>query len=127
MSIQILRVFAVCGALLAFQVTALAAPVDACRNILAQFKTVADRANREMASTLVNLQELAGKSSDDKRRLALVAQSCAASAEASGVFKTYRIVIAECTGDRDLARADLLDRIDRSLSQIRVAFDKACR
>jgi hypothetical protein len=127
MSIQIPRLVAVCGALLAFQLTASAAPADACRNILEQFKTIADRANREMASRAANLQDLVGKTSDDKRRLALVAQSCAASAEASGIFRTYRIVIAECTGDRDLARADLLDRIDRSLSQIRVAFDKACR
>jgi hypothetical protein len=127
MNTRILRLFALCGPLLACQVTASAAPADACKNILAQFKHVADRANREMASSLVNLQEFARKASDDKRRLALTAQSCAASAEASGIFKTYRIVIAECTGDRDVGRADFLDRIDRSISQIRVAFDKACR
>jgi len=127
MGIQIRQILAVCGALLASQITATAAPADACKNILEQFKTAADRADREIASTFANLQQLASKASDDRRRLALIAQSCAASAEASGVFKTYRIVIAECTGDRDLARSDLLDRIDRSISQIRVALDKACR
>jgi hypothetical protein len=127
MNIHIRQTFSVCGALLAFQMTAAAAPVNACKNILEQFKSAADRANREMTSTLVNLQELGKKAPDERRRLTLLAQSCAASAEASGVFKTYRIVVAECTGDRDLARSDLLDRLDRSISQIRVALDKACR
>lgn len=127
MSVQIPRLFAMCVALLAFHMTANAARADACKNILEQFKNAADRANREMASTIVNLRELASMASDDKRRLSLIAQSCTASAEASGVFKTYRIVIAECTGDRDVARSDLLDRVDRSISQIRVALDKACR
>jgi hypothetical protein len=124
---QIWQIFSVCGAVLVFNIAADAAPADACRNILQQFKTVADRANREVASTLVNLQEAASKVPDDKRRLALIAQSCAASAEAAGVFKTYRIVVAECTPDRDPARSDLLDKLDRSISQIRVALDKACR
>ena len=127
MRIQIPRLLAVCGVLLAFPIAGNAAPVDACKSILEQFKSVADRANREMASTLVNLQALASKAPDDKRRLALLAQSCAAAAEASGVFKTYRIVIAECTSDRDSTRSDLLDRVDRSISNIRVALDKACR
>lgn len=127
MGIQIRQILSVFGALLAFHVTANAAPADACKNILDQFKNAADRANREIASTFANLQELASRAPDDKRRLALVAQSCVASAEASGVFRTYRIVIAECTGDRDLDRSDLLNKIDRSISQIRVALDKACR
>jgi len=127
MTIQIPQLFALCRALLAFPITASAAPADACKSILEQLKNAADRATREMASTLVILQELASKSSDDRRRLVLIAQSCAASAEASGVLKTYRIVVAECTADRDLARSDLLDRLDRSISQIRVAVDKACR
>lgn len=127
MRIQIPRLFSICGALLAFQMTAGAAPADACKNILEQFKSAADRANRDIASALVNLREIASMPPDDRRRLSLIAQSCAASAEASGVFKTYRIVIAECTGDRDAARSDLLDRVDRSISQIRVALDKACR
>jgi hypothetical protein len=127
MAIQIRQTFIVCGAVLAFNIGAHAAPADACKSILQQFKTVADRAHREVASTLVNLQEAASKVPDDKRRLALIAQSCAASAEAAGVFKTYRIVVAECTADRDPARSDMLDKLDRSISQIRVALDKACR
>lgn len=127
MSIQIRQLFIVCGALLTFHTAAIAAPADACRNLLDLFKNAADRASREMASSLVNLQEIASKASDDRRRLALMSQSCAASAEASGVYKTYRIVVTECTGDRDVGRSDLLDRLDRSISQIRVALDRACR
>jgi hypothetical protein len=127
MSIRIRQMFLVCGALVVFHTTAPAAPADACRNILQQFKSAADRASREMASALVNLQEIAGKAADDRRRLALMSQSCAAAAEASGVFKMHRIVVAECTGDREAGRSDLLDRLDRSISQIRVALDKACR
>ena len=127
MSIRIRQMFLVCGAVLAFHTTAIAAPADACRNILQQFKSAADRANREMATALVNLQENASKAPDDRRRLALMSQSCAAAAEASGVFKMHRIVVAECTGDREAGRSDLLDRLDRSISQIRVALDKACR
>ena len=127
MSIQIRQLFIVCGALLSFHTAAIAAPADACRNLLEQFKNAADRANRDMASSLVNIRESAGKAPDDRQRLALMSQSCAASAEASGVYKTYRLVVAECTGDRDVGRSDLLDRLDRSISQIRVALDKACR
>jgi hypothetical protein len=127
MGIKIRQIRSFCGALLAFLIMANAAHADACKNILDQFRNAADRANREMASASMNLQNLGSKSPDDKRRLVLIAQSCAASAEASGVFKTYRIVITECTGDRDAARSDLLDRVDRSISQIRVTLDRACR
>lgn len=116
-----------CGAILAFCTTASVAPADSCKNILQQFKGVADRANREVASTLLSLQEVSSKAPDDKRRMSLIAQSCAASAEAAGVLKTYRIVIVECMNDRDPAQWELLDRVDRSVSQIRVALDKACR
>jgi hypothetical protein len=127
MNIQIWRIFSVCGAILACPVIASAAPADACKNILEQFKSATDRANRDVASTLFNLQELASKAPDDKRRAALIAQSCAASAEAAGVFKTYRIVVGECMDARDPARSDLLNKLDRTISQIRVALDKACR
>jgi len=127
MGIQMRQMMLAWGAVLAFHITASAAPADACKNILQQSKSAADRANREVASTLVNLQEAASQVPNDKRRIALIAQSCVASAEASGVLKTYRIVVAECLDDRDTARTDLLDRLDRSISQIRVALDKACR
>jgi hypothetical protein len=115
------------GAVLALQLTANAAPADACKNILDQFKSAADRANREVSSTIVNLQEAASQVPDDKRRIALIAQSCAATAEAAGIFKSYRIVVAECMGDRETGRSDALDQLDRSISQIRVKLDKACR
>ena len=127
MGIQIRQMMLALGAVLAFHITASAAPADACRNVLQQSKSAADRANREVASTVVNLQEAVSQVPDDKRRIALIARSCVASAEAAGVLKTYRIVIAECMDDRDPARSDLLDKLDRSISQIRVALDKACR
>jgi len=127
MGIPTRQLFIVCGALLAFHTAAVAAPADACRNLLEQFKNAADRANREVTSSLVNLRENASKAPDERRRLSLISQSCAASAEASGVYKTYRIVVSECTGARDAGRSDLLDRLDRSISQIRVALDKDCR
>jgi hypothetical protein len=121
------QLFLAYGAVLALQVTANAARADACKNILEQFKSAADRANREVSSTLANLQEAASQVPDDKRRIALIAQSCAAAAEAAGVFKSYRIVVAECMGDRETGRSDFLDQLDRSISQIRVKLDKACR
>jgi len=116
-----------CGVILTLQLTASPVRADACQSILDQIKSAADRATREVSSTGVNLQEAISQVSDDKRRVALVAQSCAASAEAVGVLKSYRIVFAECTGDRETGRSDALDRLDRSISQIRVMLDKGCR
>ena len=121
------KIVLACGAALALQVPAKAAHADACKNLLGQFKSAVDRANREVATTVKNLQESASQVPNDKRRIALIAQSCAASAEAAGVLKSYRIVIAECMGDRDRAQSDFLQELDRSISQIRVALDKACR
>jgi hypothetical protein len=122
-----LRSFLACGLVLALQAAATTVHADACQSILDQLKSAADRATREVSSTGVNLQEAASQVADDKRRVALVAQSCAASAEAAGVLKSYRIVVAECTGDRETSRSDVLDRLDRSISQIRVMLDKGCR
>ena len=116
-----------CGAALALQVPAMAAPADACKSLLTQFKGAVDRANREVSITVKNLQESASQVPTDKRRIALIAQSCAASAEAAGVLKSYRIVITECMDSRDRAQSDFLQELDRSISQIRVALDKACR
>jgi hypothetical protein len=114
------------GVVLALQAAATTARADACTSILDQLKNAADRAAREVSSTSVNLQEAASQVPDDKRRIALIAQSCAASAEALGVLKSYRIVVAECMGDRETGRSDVLDKLDRSISQIRVMLDKAC-
>ena len=115
------------GVVLALQLTTTTVRADACKSILDQLKSAADRATREVASTSVNLQEAASQVPDDKRRIALIAQSCSASAEATGVLKSYRIVVAECMGDRETGRSDLLDKLDRSISQIRVLLDRACR
>jgi hypothetical protein len=111
----------------ALPVTANAASADACKNILEQFKSAADRANRDISSAIDNLQNSASQVADDKKRVALIAQSCAASAEAAGVFKSYRIVVAECMADGERGRSDFLDTIDRSISRVRVSLDKACR
>jgi hypothetical protein len=116
-----------CGVVLTLQATATAVHADACQSILEQLKNAADRATREVSSTRVNLQEAASQVADDKRRISLIAQSCAASAEAAGVLKSYRIVVAECMGDREAGRSDALDQLDRSISQIRTTLDKACR
>ena len=127
MGIQMRQMMLACSMVLAAQITASAAPADACKNILQQFKSAADRANREVSTALVNLQEAASQVPSDKRRIALIAQSCVASAEAAGVLKSYRIVIDGCMGDRDPARSDFLDMIDRSISNLRQALDRACR
>jgi hypothetical protein len=116
-----------CGVILALQLTASPVRADACQSILDQLKNAADRATREVSSAGVNLQDAVSRVSDDKRRGALIAQSCAASAEAAGILKSYRIAVAECTGDREAGRSDTLDRLDRSISQIRVMLDKGCR
>jgi hypothetical protein len=115
------------GAIVALQLAATTVRADACKSILEQLKSAADRADREVASTVTNLQEAAGKPPDDKQRVTLIARSCAASAEAMGIFKSFRIVVAECMGDRETGRSDILDKLDRSISQIRVTLDKACR
>jgi hypothetical protein len=73
------------------------------------------------------LQDAASQVPDDKKRIGLIAQSCAASAEALGIFKAYRIVAAECVGERETGRSDFLDKLDRSISQIRVTLDRSCR
>jgi hypothetical protein len=116
-----------CCMVLAIQIAASAAPADSCKNLIQQFKSAADRANREVSSALVNLREAASQVPNDKERIALIAQSCVASAEAVGVLKSYRIVVDACISDRDPARSDFLDDIDRSISKLRQALDRACR
>ena len=115
-----------CGMVLSLQTTANAAPADACKSILEQFKSAADRANREVAATLANLQQAASQVPNDKKRIALIAQSCAAAAEAAGVLLSHRIVAAECMGNTE-ARSDFLNALDRSISQIRAKLSQACR
>jgi len=58
-----------CGAALALQVPATAAPADACKSLLEQFKSAADRANREVSSTGRNLQESVSLVANDKGRI----------------------------------------------------------
>ena len=38
----------------------------------------------------------------------------------------YRVVLVACMGERDASGRDVLDKLDRSISQIRVSLDKAC-
>jgi hypothetical protein len=127
--LQLSKIILVCGVALALalHIPALAAPADACKNILTQFKAAADRANREIESTASNLREAASQVANDKRRISLIARSCAASAEALGILKSYRIVVAECMGDDPKQkRSDILNELDRAISKIRVVLDKAC-
>ena len=115
----------VLGASLALHIPAGAAPVDACKSLLAQFKAAAGRANSEIDSTAANLREAASQVPNDKRRISLIARSCAASAEARGVLTSYRIVAAECMGDTP-ERSDFLNELDRAISRIRTMLDRAC-
>jgi hypothetical protein len=124
-NLQLRKAILVCGATLAMLVPADAAPADACKNILAQFKAAAARANREIDSTAANLQEAASQVSNDKRRISLIARSCAASAEARGVLMSYRIVAAECADDTR-ERSEFLNDLDRAISKIRTMLDRAC-
>jgi hypothetical protein len=103
-----------------------AARADPCKDILDDFKKLVDNANRAVSSALVNLQQSTGRSPDDKGRVAMVGQICAASAEALGTFRAYRVVVVSCVAERDASRNDILDKLDRSISQTRAALDKAC-
>jgi hypothetical protein len=102
------------------------ARADPCKKILDDFKRLIDNANREISSTLANLQEATRRTPDAKRRDAMVAQNCAASAEALGTFRSYRVVLVACMDERDASRRDVFDKLDRSISEIRASLDKAC-
>jgi hypothetical protein len=114
------------AAVLGLASTGNVARADPCQNILGDFKRLVDNANREIASTLTNLQEATGRTADEKRRIGMVAQNCAASAEALGTFKSYRVVLEACMDERDARRRDVLEELDRSISRIRASLDKAC-
>ncbi|MFY9700352.1 MAG: hypothetical protein WAK34_18875 [Rhodoplanes sp.] len=103
------------------------ARADPCQTILEEFKTLSDRANREVESTVANLREAVSDVRDDKTRIELIARSCAAAAEALGVFKSYRIAVSACMGEQAPGRSNALDTLDRSISRLRVSLDKACR
>ncbi len=103
------------------------AVADPCKNMLDEMKTLSNRANREGESAAANLQEAASDVADDKRRIALIARSCAAAAESLGVFRSYRIVVAGCMGEQEAGRSNALDILDRSISRTRGSLDKACR
>ncbi|MGA8157163.1 MAG: hypothetical protein WB822_13340 [Rhodoplanes sp.] len=122
-----LAVFVLSGLVVAFFASVNVARADPCKSILEEIKTLSDRANREVESSAANLQEAASEVPNDKRRIALIAQSCAAVAEALGVFRSYRIVLAGCMDEQETGRSDALDMLDRSISRLRVSLDKACR
>ena len=93
------------------------APIHAEKSLMIS-RDLSDNANRDISSTLANLQEATGRTTDDKQRLATVAQNCAASAEAFGTFKSYRVVLVACVDEHDANGRDVLDKLDRSISQI---------
>lgn len=103
------------------------AHADPCQIIQDEFKTLSDRANREVKLSVANLREAVSDVRTDKRRIELIARSCAAAAEALGVFKSYRIVVSGCLGEGTTGRSDALDALDRTISRLRVSLDKACR
>jgi hypothetical protein len=118
---------AFCGFVFALLASFDVAHADPCQTILEEFKTLSARANREVESTVANLREAVSDVRDDKTRIELIARSCVAAAEALGVFKSYRIAVSGCMGERAAGRSDALDALDRSISRLRVSLDKACR
>jgi hypothetical protein len=103
------------------------ARADPCQTILEEFKTLSDRASREVKLAEANLREAVSDVRGDKRRIELIARSCAAAAEALGVFRSYRIVVSGCMGEQATGRSDALFTLDRTISRLRVSLDKACR
>lgn len=75
---------AFCGFVVALLASFDVACADPCQTILEEFKTLSDRANREVESTVANLREAVSDVRDDKTRIALIARSCVAAAEALG-------------------------------------------
>ena len=119
--------FAFYGLIVALITSFDVARADPCQTILEEFKTLSDRANREVESAVANLREAVSDVRDDKTRIELVARSCVAAAEALGVFKSYRIAVSGCMGERAAGRSNALDTLDRSISRLRGSIDKACR
>lgn len=103
------------------------ARADPCQNILEEFTVLSERANREVELSVANLREAVSDVRGDKRRIELIARSCAAAAEALGVFRSYRIVVSRCMGEEATGRSDSLFSLDRTISRLRVSLDKACR
>jgi hypothetical protein len=121
------RLLFTCGAVLALEIMATDSHADACKSILEQVKSAADRATNEMSAVSSSSPSSVTQIGSDRRRLLILTQTCTASAEAAGILKSYRIVLTECLGNRQSGGSDLLDELDRSLSKIRVALDKDCR
>lgn len=119
--------FLTCGTVLVLQITAMECRADTCTSLLDQVKSAADRAVSDMSDAGSNSQSSVSEIRNEQQRLLSLTRSCAASGEAAGILKSYRIVIAECQGDRPSGRSDRLDDLDRSISKIRVMLDKNCR
>jgi hypothetical protein len=62
----------------------------------------------------------------DPRRPDNDAQKCAASGEALGLFKSFRIVSDGCLEEGD-ARTRVLAGLDRSIRQVQTEVDKNCQ
>lgn len=107
---------AFCGFVVAFLVSFDVACADPCQAILEEFKTLSDRANREVESTVANLREAVSEVRDDKTRIELIARSCVAAAEALGVFKSYRIAVSGCMGEQ-ASRSVECSRCARPINQ----------
>ena len=116
-----------CGPILSLILLGNAARADACKSILDELKKSAANANRAISSTATDLDRAIRQLPDEKKRLGMIAQFCAASAEAFGILKSYRVVVSECMTEREGDRKDALDTLDRAISQVRVSVDKACQ
>jgi hypothetical protein len=93
------------------------ARADPCQTILQEIRTLSDRANREVESTVANVREAVSAVRDDTMRIELNARSCAAAAEALGVSKSYRIAVSGCMGEQVAGRSDTLDSLDCGLNE----------
>lgn len=99
----------------------------ACPRLLADFKRSADNATRDVSRAAEDRQRAIQRSADQDRRTRLMAQFCAATAEASGILKSYRTVMQACVPENAAERNAGLDALNHTISQIRASLDRDCR
>jgi len=99
----------------------------ACPRLLEDFRRSADNATRDVSRASEDRQRAIQRSVNPDRQTQLMAQFCAATAEASGVLKSYRIVMQACIPEKEPGRNDGLDTLNHSISQIRASLDRDCR
>ena len=106
-----------------------AAPAHAaaCPRLLQEFKRSADNAGRAVTRVMEDRQRAVQRGADQDRRTRLMAQFCAATAEAYGILKSHQTVMLACLPENAPGRNDSLDALNHSISQTRTSLDRDCR